>query len=228
MQRLDYIHSSGTQWINTGINLNSAYKIVITYQLDQLTHNQPILGCTHSAYPWVYSGSGKSNQQNRYGITNNSVTTYGNATSAEKVVVEIAGSVLKYGSTTHTASGDLIPTRSDAIILLHSGKYSNQFASAKLYELYIYDTSTNPESVVMHLIPVLDDNNIACMYDEVSQNYFYNAGQGVFTYEKVLLSNINDILTEKTNKIIPGNIKTGVTIFGVTGTYEGETNNQPE
>lgn len=38
----------------------------------------------------------------------------------------------------------------------------------------------------------------------------------------VLQSNLEYILNEKETKIIPENIKAGVTIFGITGTYTGE------
>ena len=38
-----------------------------------------------------------------------------------------------------------------------------------------------------------------------------------------LENNLADILSEKQNKIIPENIKAGITIFGVTGTYTGNT-----
>lgn len=38
-----------------------------------------------------------------------------------------------------------------------------------------------------------------------------------------LYSNLNLIVQEKATKILPENIKAGVTILGVTGTYTGET-----
>lgn len=38
-----------------------------------------------------------------------------------------------------------------------------------------------------------------------------------------LEQNLNEILNEKQTKIIPENIKKGVTIFNVVGTYEGTT-----
>lgn len=37
-----------------------------------------------------------------------------------------------------------------------------------------------------------------------------------------LENNLADILSEKQNKIIPENIKAGITILGVTGTYTGD------
>lgn len=36
-----------------------------------------------------------------------------------------------------------------------------------------------------------------------------------------LITNLQDIYNEVMTKIIPENIKAGVTIFGVTGTYDG-------
>lgn len=42
-----------------------------------------------------------------------------------------------------------------------------------------------------------------------------------------LVANLQIIDTEVQTKIIPGNIKSGVTIFGVTGTYTGEEPEEP-
>lgn len=41
-----------------------------------------------------------------------------------------------------------------------------------------------------------------------------------------LTTNLDIILSEVQTKIIPENIKAGVTIFGVTGTYTGEEPNE--
>lgn len=38
----------------------------------------------------------------------------------------------------------------------------------------------------------------------------------------ILNTKIKSILTEKNTKILPSNIKSGVNILGVTGTYEGQ------
>lgn len=40
-----------------------------------------------------------------------------------------------------------------------------------------------------------------------------------------LLEKLQEIKEEKDLKILPENIRAGVTIFGVTGTYTGEINN---
>lgn len=39
--------------------------------------------------------------------------------------------------------------------------------------------------LVRDLIPVLDWNNVPCMYDNVSEKFFYNKGTGQFSYELI-------------------------------------------
>ena len=48
----------------------------------------------------------------------------------------------------------------------------------KLYRFRIYEGS----ALVMELLPAVDSNNVVCLRDTVSGNYFYNQGTGVFTY----------------------------------------------
>lgn len=50
---------------------------------------------------------------------------------------------------------------------------------ATIYYWKIYDTNNN---LVQHLVPILDSNNVPCMYDKVSQQFFYNQGTGEFSY----------------------------------------------
>ena len=49
----------------------------------------------------------------------------------------------------------------------------------KLYYCQIYENDV----IVRDFVPALDSNNVACLYDRVSQTFFYNAGTGTFGYE---------------------------------------------
>ena len=49
----------------------------------------------------------------------------------------------------------------------------------KLYYFKIYDNN----ELVRNMIPVLDKNGIACMYDKVNSKFYYNSGAGEFLYE---------------------------------------------
>ena len=35
-------------------------------------------------------------------------------------------------------------------------------------------------SLIRDFIPVKDENNVVCLYDKISNQYFYNAGTGDF------------------------------------------------
>lgn len=56
--------------------------------------------------------------------------------------------------------------------------YGNAYAfvSGKCYGFKIYDTT----GLVRDMIPVLDQHKVPCMYDRVSEQFFYNAGTGQF------------------------------------------------
>ena len=41
---------------------------------------------------------------------------------------------------------------------------------------------TNNGSIVKLFIPVLDENNVPCLYDRVNKTYHYNIGTGSFLY----------------------------------------------
>ena len=70
-------------------------------------------------------------------------------------------------------------------IYLGAVNYSSQQTlssggKVKLKKWKWYDGSGN---LVQDLIPVLDENGEPCMYDKVTQGFFYNIGSGQFGYE---------------------------------------------
>jgi hypothetical protein len=48
----------------------------------------------------------------------------------------------------------------------------------KVYDFKIYDNDV----LIQHLVPVLDSENTPCMYDKVTQKFYYNNGTGDFLY----------------------------------------------
>ena len=80
--------------------------------------------------------------------------------------------------------------------------------------------------LVRDFIPVkrkLDDE--ICMYDKVTKTFFTNGGSGTFKAGygvTELEQNLDDIYANIQADLLPENIKAGVIILGVTGTYEGD------
>lgn len=61
-----------------------------------------------------------------------------------------------------------------------SGTHSQPCMKAKIYNCKIYDNDV----LVRDMIPVLDKNDVACMYDKVNKKFYYNQGTGVFLYQE--------------------------------------------
>lgn len=55
----------------------------------------------------------------------------------------------------------------------------NKPANARVYYCKIWDNDT----LIRDYIPVLDKDNVPCMYDKVTKQFFYNQGTGEFLYE---------------------------------------------
>lgn len=51
--------------------------------------------------------------------------------------------------------------------------------NCRIYYFKIYQS----DELVLDLIPVLDQDNVPCMYDKVTDTFFYNQGTGTFGYE---------------------------------------------
>ena len=80
-----------------------------------------------------------------------------------------------------TSSGSLSSTASIFLFGRHSAYYVdkvNRPANAKVYYCKIWKGG----SLVRDFIPVLDWNYVPCMYDRVTEQLFYNAGTGTFSY----------------------------------------------
>jgi len=52
-------------------------------------------------------------------------------------------------------------------------------ASMKLYYFKIYQNDV----LVRNFEPALDESGVACLYDKVTKQYFYNSGTGTFNYQ---------------------------------------------
>ena len=56
----------------------------------------------------------------------------------------------------------------------------NNYGSFKLHYCKIYDNGV----IVRDFIPVLDDNDVPCLYEKLEQKFYYNKGNGTFSYAK--------------------------------------------
>lgn len=179
--KLEYLESTGIQYIDTEVKTKQSLKIECTFsgtekgtllfgsrktgQLDGLTW-----GVNYIAY--VYCGFGGSTQANKLTV---------NTVDGNKHTIVLSNDVY----TIDDISQDL-PNRgtfSDFYnIYLFTWNNSNVADSrcfkGKIYDFKIYDE----DILIQHLIPVLDVDGVPCMYDKVNDKFYYNHATGKFLY----------------------------------------------
>lgn len=92
----------------------------------------------------------------------------------------------------------------------YNGTPDDRMFEGKMYSVRLYDSNGN----LFNGIPCLDDNNIPCLYDTVSNTAFYNDGTGTFGYEleQPLIYSCGDLGQDGKYHV---KISNGVTIYDI-------------
>lgn len=171
---LEYIEADGSQQINTLYVPTENTKIEIAFQLTATRNENSIFAAKWDLNGFVLMdyGSGlrwHNRSSGFYNIAYNGVNALKKTFTIYRNQIEVDGvSILngQYNTITYTDSIKLF---------CFSQKH---YAYYKLYGFKIYEN----DELVHNYIPVLDENNVPCLYDKVSNTYFYNQGSGTFLY----------------------------------------------
>lgn len=179
---VEYIESSGTQYIDTGVlpNQNTGFEIDFTPEnpINSSTYGW-YLGCNNAitnrlslnTYPAksggeLYIGSTAYDPYLTQNVRKH--ITYKN-----QVFTDDAGNTYTVSASFSVSVSLYIFNRNDNGTL-----GGNNPGSMKLYGLKLYDGDT----LTRDFIPVLDENNVACLYEKVEEKFYYNKGTGSFAY----------------------------------------------
>lgn len=186
---LEYIQSSGTQYINANLpNYTTGFKVELKYQFTVEKSNQFLWGAEgYSPYNRNYFKRSSSSKMEVGAYWYNSINFYTNIgttyTAVVRTLKNIEQSLYIDGSMQWSSASYMTENRTELtpyIFALNARGTPSEFAYMKLYYIKFYD---NTNRLLRDFIPVLDSNNIPCLYDKVSETFFYNAGSGTFLYE---------------------------------------------
>ena len=191
---LEYIESSGTQYIDLGRKVRSDYKYktkVVWTQLTMTTlmaskENQTwttgkYLGITYSqtnVRVWMSRASSSTSDitsRTTFEITTNTIYDIDWRPSESKLI---------YNGTTLTGSGT---QQSTSVFETANNMYlfagnnvteANAFDYVKMYYWQMYDTDGT--TLLMNLVPCKNPSNVVGMYDTVNDVFYQNAGTGDF------------------------------------------------
>lgn len=201
-QEVEYIESSGTQYIDTGYKPTSNnLRIACEFEYTADHSASSVFGSEssgkYSIVPWgapeFYVGS--STQLLAQTTALNTKYALDAHANAGTLTVSLNG-------TTNSASysGSILTTVNMGIFCNIIAGVASQFCSMKLYAMYIYDNG----NLVRDFVPCYrKSDNVAGLYDLVNNVFYTNAGSGVFAVGA-------DSNKHATATIIPG----GVLSFG--------------
>ena len=216
---LEYIQSTGTQYIDTGIIPNGSTKVEMVAQANYSSDLRFFGAVAGSETPLYfaagYSVSGKWN--NMYNSTNNVVSNDVTGFLADKLEHKIVkDNVL-------SVDGNVLNTISVASFELPVSMYlftvnDNENPGVLRPMLIKYAKIWNNNTLVRDFIPAKNSSGVIGMYDTVSGNFFTNAGTGTFTAGRELnpCRNLFDKDTVTNNYVI--NISNG-NLYASSGNF---------
>ena len=226
--RLEYIESTGSQWIDTYVR----GKVGVTAEVDLMCRemkDRAVLGSrttsgTDTRFFVVYWNS----YNFLGGIEKN--WYYRNFTIATNTRYRVR-SVVKNGTQTFSVDGTQIGSNSktstfdsEATLALFALHYKNgttdSRSKARIYsaKIWVENATTGADDLVRDFVPCRDVNNEACLYDLVSGDYFRNAGSGTFTEGAVVPLGTVIAASSTTFALDAGREENGETVFGYDGT----------
>lgn len=185
---LDYIESTGTQWIDTGVSAPRGFRVVasVMYTAASTTSGyQAIVGSHNDADPYgrnylsrvegssawplgagSYAGGGGSDALNtKYEVDASTIpnNVYLNVDGV-RILDSVSTSEERCARTLHLFS-------------IYFGSINTDFARLRLYGLKLYD---EVGTLVREYIPCRNPDGVIGLYDLVNQNFVTNAGTGTF------------------------------------------------
>lgn len=181
-QKLQYIQSSGTQYVDTGFKPKNTTKITADFQVTtQPTSHLIIFGCRtsyNSSDQFVLGYTGHKSPavwRSDFGGTQASFPSTVGWASRYAAVFDSSVCTLNTDSVNNT---DATFTSTHNLFLLADN--DNETAagniSAKLYSCQIYDNGT----LVRDYVPCKDQSGVVGLYDLTGKQFYGNSGTGVF------------------------------------------------
>ena len=168
---LEYIQSSGTQYIDTGFKPNQNSRITLRLAhtdtaasyLFSASEANPLFGLCYVGGYYAEYGS----MQKQFSADLSTVTT-----------IDVSNSVFVVGSQSFaTAVADFTALSNLFLFCGNNGGSPNLHASLKLYSCQLYDNGT----LVHNFVPCKNSSGAVGLYDLVGAKFYTNVGSGTFT-----------------------------------------------
>ena len=180
--RLEYIETSGTQYINTGIaqdTLNFQVDMAVSYADATTRYLFGVSSSSPMYFGRAASSYGATFEQNQaYTSLSSGVDTRVNLNWGKNDADNKMKLVVTIGDQTETliSSQNGSVTNKNFVLVANNGSSINSVLKGRIYYVKIYKSG----SLVFYGIPARNSSNVVGMYDTVSKSFFTNSGSGTF------------------------------------------------
>lgn len=179
---VEYIESSGTQYIDTGFKPDQNTRVVIDIEATKMASiNFVAFGCrvasTNNDYSLWYEYTDKTKMYSNYG---NSTATLIVANSLSRLTIDKNKNATTInGVTAQSTANSFAKTLNLFLLSLNANgsEDTTRRISAKLYSCKIYDNGT----LVRDFLPCINASGTIGLYDLVNSTFYSNADSGTFT-----------------------------------------------
>lgn len=190
-EELEYIESTGTQWIDIGTTIDtSTDEIEMYFELTEQANYKWFFGeYDTNARLGLGSGDGANKRNFLYKTSTVKINDTDMYQKKHKYTINASGAFLDDVKRTNFSS--FASTSTLYLFNLNIDSSSDYRCATRIWS---YKQSRNGV-LIRDLMPVFDQNDVPCMYDRVTKQFFYNQGSGEFLYKvkEDQLSNSNRI-----------------------------------
>lgn len=183
VQEEEYIQSSGSEWIDTGVTPNQNFG----FEIDFVPLNAPV---SSGAPAYINAGGAGGNVGVNLRVAINVFTATATPngeiqlgdfksdnglTQGVRQTIKLRNKEITFpdGTTATATTNDFTSPNTLFIFAAHmtTGAAAQRMSSMKLYSLKLY----NGDTLVKDLVPAYNNNQF-CLYDKVNDNYLYSSG----------------------------------------------------
>ena len=180
---VEYIQSTGTQYIDTAFKPKSTSRVVMEFEFLKNATASPFMSRDISNDTNMF-GVFNINGRLRSDFNTTKVSFSAGLSPLQKLLYDRNKNVCTIGSETITnANGTFSAPRPLFLFASNDSGSAAYFSTGKLYSCAIYDNGT----LVRDFIPAKDEVGNAGLYDKVEGKFYYNAGTGSFGISEVSL-----------------------------------------
>lgn len=178
-RELEYIESTGTQWINTLYMANNNTRVMMDVQLTNLSANAFLFEgrneMSDKATAVIYVTGSPGAIVSDYGSSSRLTLT--GVSPSDRLEIDKNKNVCTINGVTVTNTANTFQSSYNLVLLASNttGVIANQ-AKAKLYSCRIYDDGT----LIRYYIPCVNPDGRVGLYDIVNEKFYNNSGPGEF------------------------------------------------